>query len=94
MENLTEQEIMEKVIKEKTLKGPWPEKTHEEKHKIWFDNLFELLQDLESSDCILPRNDKKIVLWNELTIDHLVKWSSINSNKIIHNHGEINGIQK
>jgi hypothetical protein len=85
---MTDQELTDKIIEKKLLKGPWKEETHEQRHKRLFNNLVEIVSDLEHSDVELPRSNN-VIDWSGISILFLLQWTNLNSQKITHEHGEL-----
>jgi hypothetical protein len=90
---MTPDEIDAKLRANKILEDKWPKETHEAKHKRTFDNLIELLSDIENSDVELPRNGEGAIEWESVSISYLIQWSLMNAQKISHKH-EVKDVQK
>ena len=88
---MTEQEISDKIAEQRIIKGPWkviPE-DHPDKHKRWFNNLIELLSDLDNAVFELPRDAMGNIEWDKISVGFLVQWTTANTTKITHKHGEL-----
>jgi hypothetical protein len=86
-----EQAFEDKIVEQKIVQGPWkaiPE-THIEKHKRWFNNIVELLADLDNGVFEIPRDALGKVQWSEMSIEFLIQWTLLNSTTITHKHGEL-----
>ena len=61
-----------------------------------FDNLIRILSDFEDSvlpennpNAIpLPKNANGVILWDQISIDFLLRWSMLNCKKVGHKHTE------
>jgi len=85
---MTPDEIDKKIIEQKILKGKWPEETHEKQHQRMFNNLIELLSDIENSNLVenLPAVKEGSIDWDKISISFLIQWSLMNCTKITHTH--------
>lgn len=90
---MTPEDIDAKLREGKILKGKWPEETHEKKHQKMFNNLIELLADLENSNTAndLPKNRESID-WDTISVSFLIHWALSNVSKITHTH-EVKDVQ-
>ena len=76
------------------IEGKWLKPTHLQEHKTMLDNLVSILSDFEDSmEAVnnpnampLPRNANGIVLWDQISVDYLVRWAMINASKVVHKH--------
>lgn len=89
---MTPDEIDAKLREGKIVKGRWPKETHEAQHKRMFNNLIELLSDIENSDVVenLPKNGEATD-WDKISISFLIQWALMNASKITHTHEVKNG---
>lgn len=86
-----EQSIEEKIAEQKIIEGPWkviPE-DHQDKHKRWYNNLIELLADLDHGVFEIPRDAMGKAQWDQMSLAFLIQWTAINANKITHKHGQL-----
>lgn len=86
---MTDNEL-DQIAKSKIIEGPWknlPE-NHLYKHKKLFDNLIELLSDMEQSDVEFPRDNLGRIIWDQISIGFLLQWTMLNAQKIEHKHGD------
>jgi hypothetical protein len=86
-----EKHTVEDVNVNKTIQGKWQPETELQKHKRMFDNLIELLSDLENANLTqkaLPLKENAID-WENIPIQFLINWSMVNLKTINHKHTEL-----
>ncbi|MCK9429011.1 MAG: hypothetical protein M0R17_03235 [Candidatus Omnitrophica bacterium] len=77
------------------IQGLWKE-SHLDLHKRMFDNLVELIEDLQNASRssktpidIAKKEDGNLDL-SKITVEYLLKWSLLNASKQCHEHIETN----
>ena len=78
-----------------TIKGPWNELTHLEKHQNMSNNLIILLADLDDAmnpelnyGATLPRTPEGNIEWGKISVEFLLQWTVLNAAKVGHKHVE------
>ena len=92
---MTNDEIDKTILDQKILEGKWPKETHEKQHQRMFNNLVELLADIENSNLAtegLPVTKEGSIDWDKMSISFLIQWSLMNGTKITHTH-EVKNVQ-